>query len=408
MADYCLIGKRLNYSFSKIVHNKLGYDYDLTEVAEGDLESFVKSRRYKGYNVTIPYKSAIMEFLSEISPEAKALGVVNLVIDEGEAGLHGYNMDIRGMEFALKKSGANLLGKKVLILGTGNTSSTAEYLARENGAREIVKISRTGENSYENLSRHADAEFIINTTPVGTFPGNEDCLVDLSAFPSLIGVQEVIYNPIRTRLVLQAEERGLAVATGLDMLVGQAAYTAEKFRGFLLSFEEIDRLSEEIKREQSNIVLVGMPSSGKSTVGSALQKLIGGTFVDTDKEIEKMRGVTIPEIFAREGEAAFRAYESDVIAEVSKLHGAVIATGGGAIKEKRNRSNLKQNGVIVYLKRDLSLLVSDGRPLSAGGRIEALYKERAPIYESFSDFSVRNDGSVEDAAREIAQKVRGL
>ncbi len=405
MADFCLIGKRLNYSFSKIVHNKLGYDYDLVEVAEGELEGFVKSRRYKAYNVTIPYKSAIMEYLSEISEEAKALGVVNLVIDEGEAGLHGYNMDIRGMEFALEKSGADINGKKVLILGTGNTSATAEYLAKENGAKEIVKISRSGENNYENLSSHADAGFIINTTPVGTFPGNEDCLLDLSLFPSLIGVQEVIYNPIKSRLVLQAEARGLKVATGLDMLVGQAAYTAEKFTGELLSFERIDALSKEIQREQSNIVLVGMPSCGKSTIGRALAKLVGLPFFDTDGEIEREKGVTIPEIFAREGEGTFRAYESAVIADLSKTHGAVIATGGGAVKSERNRLNLKQNGIVVYLKRDLASLVSDGRPLSQGGKIEALYKERAPLYEGIADFVVQNDGTLEEAVSEIRRKV---
>ncbi len=407
MADYCLIGKRLNYSYSKVVHEKLGYPYDLVEVPEGELASFVRSRRYKGYNVTIPYKSAVIEFLSEISPEAKALGVVNLVIDEGGK-LCGYNMDIRGMEYALDKAGVSLFGKKVLILGSGNTSNTAHYLAEERGAAKIIKISRSGEDRYDNISRHYDADFIINTTPVGTFPANEDCLIDLSLFPRLIGVQEVIYNPFKTRLVLMAEERGLRVATGLDMLVGQAAYTAEKFTGKLPSKERVDEIVREILAEERNIVLVGMPSCGKSSVGLALATSLSRPFADTDKEIEKMRGASIPEIFAREGEEAFRLYEEEAIAELSKKHGIVIATGGGAIKRARNCLNLKENGVIVYLKRDLASLSDEGRPLSQGGNIERLYKERAPLYEKAADFTVSNDGSIADAVFEIERKAREI
>ena len=401
-----MIGKRLNYSYSKVVHNKLGYEYDLTEVKEGELGAFVRARKYKGFNVTIPYKSAIIEYLDRISDEAKRLGVVNLVMNEGGE-LVGYNMDIRGMEYALERSGVSLAGKKVLILGTGNTSATATYLAEKAGAKEIVKISRTGENTYDNISKHSDAAFIINTTPVGTYPSNEDSLLDLSVFPHLEGVQEVIYNPFKTRLVLQAEARSLAVATGLDMLVGQAYYTAEKFTGKLPEREVVDRIVREILSEDGNIVLVGMPSCGKTTIGRALAMKLGRTFVDTDEEIVKAHG-DIPTVFAREGEAVFRVYESEVIAEVGKRHGLVIATGGGAVKSERNNLNLKQNGTIVYVKRDLNALSADGRPLSQNGKIAELYKERAPIYERIADITISNDGSIEDAVRAILEEERTL
>ena len=406
MADYCLIGKRLDYSYSKVVHNKLGYDYDLTEVKEEDLAAFVRSRRYKGFNVTIPYKKAVMPYLDENSEEARTLGVVNLVMEEGGK-LKGYNMDIRGMEYALSRIGVSLKGKKVLILGSGNTSMTAEYLAKECEAGEIVKITRSGEDNYHNLDRHRDAAYIINTTPVGTYPANEDGLIDLSLFPRLEGVQEVIYNPFKTRLALQAEDLKIPVATGLDMLVGQAAYTAERFCGVLPPREEIDRIVREILWEDRNIVLIGMPSCGKSTIGRALALKLGRKFVDTDDEIVKRHGA-IPEIFLKEGEDAFRLYESEVIAEVTKGHRLVIATGGGAVERERNRLNLRQNGVIVYVKRDLAVLSDAGRPLSKGGKIRALYERRAPLYESTAEVAVCNDGSLADAVERIAEEVKKL
>ena len=293
----------------------------------------------------------------------------------------------------------------MLILGSGNTSETAEYLARENGAKEIVKISRSGEDNYQNVGKHKDAAYIINTTPVGTFPGNEDSLIDLSLFPVLEGVQEVIYNPFKTRLALQAEDRGLPVATGLDMLVGQAAYSAEKFRGVLPPEEEVDRIVKEILREDRNIVLIGMPSCGKTTVGRRLAERLGRAFVDVDEEIVKAHG-DIPSIFAKEGEDAFRIYESEVIAEVSKNHRLVIATGGGAILRERNRLNLRQNGVVVYLRRELSALTDTGRPLSQGGRIKELFREREPIYNALAEIIVDNDKGIEDAVQTIIDEVR--
>ncbi len=404
MADYCLIGKRLNYSYSKIVHNKLGYDYDLVEVKEEDLGSFVQSHRYKAYNVTIPYKKAIIPYLDEISEEAKTLGVVNLVVDD-HGKLKGFNMDIRGMEYALKRIGISLKGKKVLILGSGNTSSTAEYLARENEAGEIIKISRGGENNYETIGKHADASYIINTTPVGTYPGNEDTLVDLSLFPHLEGVQEVIYNPFKTRLALAAEDRGIPVATGLDMLVGQAAYTAEKFFGTLPSEEKVTKIVQEILQEDKNIVLIGMPSCGKSTIGRALALKLGRQFLDTDLEIVKSHG-EIPDIFAKEGEEAFRFYESEILAEVNKNHRLVIATGGGSIERERNRLNMRQNGIIVYIKRDLNSLSKEGRPLSQGVGIASLYERRAPIYEALADVTIVNNGTIEEAVNRILAEVK--
>ena len=406
MADYCLIGKRLNYSYSKVVHNKLGYDYDLVELAPEELSAFIHSGRYKAFNVTIPYKKAVIPYLDEISEEAKALGVVNLVVRDG-AKLKGYNMDIRGMEYALARTNVSLRGKKVLILGSGNTSETAEYLARENGAGGIVKISRSGEDNYTNIARHADAAYIINTTPVGTYPANEDTLIDLSLFPALEGVQEVIYNPFKTRLALAAEDRGLPVATGLDMLVGQAAYTAEIFHGTLPPREEVDRLVREILAEDRNVVLVGMPACGKTTIGRALASLLGRRFVDVDEEIVKKHG-EIPTIFAKQGEAVFRLYESEVIADITKEHRLVIATGGGAVLKERNRLNLRQNGVVVWIRRALDALTDEGRPLSQGGKIASLYREREPIYRSLAEVTVENDKDIESVVNEIAREVKKL
>jgi len=406
MADYCLIGKRLDYSYSKVVHNKLGYDYDLTEVKEEDLGAFMRSRRYKAFNVTIPYKRAVIPYLDELSEEAAALGVVNLVRDEGGK-LKGYNMDIRGMEYALARTGLSLAGKKVVILGTGNTSDTAAYLAGRAGASSIVKISRSGEDNYDNLSRHADAAYLINTTPVGTYPANEDVLVDLAIFPRLEGVQEVIYNPFKTRLALQAEDRGLPVATGLDMLVGQAAYSAELFRGTRPAAERVDEIVREILSEERNIFLIGMPSCGKSTIGRALAQRLGRPFIDVDEEIVRAHG-NIPDIFRSEGEEAFRAYECEALAEIAKGHGRVVATGGGAVERERNILNMRQNGVIVYLKRDLSALSDEGRPLSQGGRIGALYERRKPLYEWAADVAVSNDGTPAEAVERIANEVKKL
>ena len=406
MADYCLIGKRLDYSYSKVVHNKLGYDYDLIEVKEEDLASFVLSRRYKGFNVTIPYKKAVMPYLDEISEEAQALGVVNLVMQEGDK-LVGYNMDIRGMEYALDRTGVCLKGKKVLILGSGNTSLTAEYLAKERQAGEIIKISRGGENNYENLHLHADASYLINTTPVGTYPANEDCLIDLSLFPALEGVQEVIYNPFKTRLAMQAEARKLPVATGLDMLVGQAIYSEEKFSGKAPNRADADRVVKEILAEERNIVLIGMPSCGKSTVGRALAARLGREFKDSDDEIVKAHG-EIPAIFANEGEENFRFYESEVLSDLTKKHRLVIATGGGAVEKQRNLLNMRQNGVIVYLTRDLNRLTDEGRPLSQGGKIHELYLRRAPIYQKAADVTVANEGSIAQTVESIVREVEKL
>ena len=294
-----------------------------------------------------------------------------------------------------------------MILGTGNTSDTAAYLARRAGAAPIVKISRSGEDNYDNLSRHADASYLINTTPVGTYPANEDVLVDLSVFPALEGVQEVIYNPFKTRLVLQAEDRGLAVATGLDMLVGQAAYSAELFRGTLPPKERVDEIVREILSEDRNIYLIGMPSCGKSTIGRALAQRLERPFIDADEEIVRAHG-NIPDIFKKEGEEAFRTYESEILAEISKGHGRVIATGGGAVERERNVLNMRQNGVIVYLMRDLSELSDEGRPLSQGGRIAALYERRKPLYEGAADVVVKNDGTPAEAVERIANEVKKL
>lgn len=401
MASFCLIGKRLNYSYSAIVHKNFGYDYDLTEVQPEDLEAFVKSRKYKGYNVTIPYKSEVMKYIDKISESAKLVGVVNLVVEE-DGLLVGYNMDILGMEYAEKVAGINVTGKKVIILGTGNTSITAAALMKKLGAAEVVKISRESKtgDTYANISKHYDAEVIINTTPVGTYPDDESSLLSLAGFKNLIGVQEVIYNPFKTRLVLDAESRGLKVATGLDMLVGQAAFSAEKFVGTMPSMTKVRSIINKILADQTNIVLVGMPSSGKSTIGKEIARLTGKTFIDTDAIIETENG-PITTIFEKNGEAYFRSIEEEVIARVGKERSQIIATGGGTIISERNRLNMKENGFIVYIKRNIDKLILDGRPLSQKLGVAKLYEERSALYESIADCIVDNNTTIENAVTQI-------
>ncbi len=404
MERYCLIGRRLPHSFSKIIHNLLGLEYDLVELdTEADAVSFIKNNPYAGYNVTIPYKQTVMPHLDELDESAVKAGAVNTVVKKGGRSI-GYNTDTSGMAAGLKKMGASLSGKKVMILGSGGTASMAVSLAKESKAKEITVVSRGGSVNYSNYHLRADTEILINCTPVGMYPENEGCPVDLCKLPALEYVFDAVYNPLSTRLVMEARARGITADGGLSMLVAQAIIAQNLFLGYQKFDTEAQTAitTAEILRRQSNIVLVGMPSSGKTSVGLALEKLTGKPFVDTDSLIIKEASMSVPEIFAKEGEAGFRAREKKAIRDCSRGFGKIIATGGGAILYPENRPELKQNSVVFWLQRDIGKLDTSGRPLSKDkNTLQAMEKIRYPLYNDIKDYIIDNNGGIDDCAQRV-------
>lgn len=406
MEKFGLIGKTLKHSYSKIIHGELGnYDYDLYEIAPENLKDFVLSGKLKGYNVTIPYKKDIIPYLDEVDERALKIGAVNTVVEK-DGKRYGFNTDFLGMKYMLSRAGITLKDKVVMLLGSGGTSNTANAVALSEGAKEVIKVSRTGEVNYQNCFERKDVEVIINTTPVGMFPNNYESPLSISGFPNLIGVADVIYNPNLTALTAQAKERGIKYANGLPMLVAQAKYAMELFLDKMVSDSVIEKVLSKLEKETLNIVLIGMPGSGKTTVGKALAELLGREFIDTDLEIEKRENRDIPLIFKENGEEYFRAVESAVIKEVGLMTGKVIATGGGVIKNKDNYFPLKSNGVIFWIKRDLSALPTDGRPLSKDVEtLKKLFEERKDLYAFFADEIIENDTDIEKVVKEITDKL---
>lgn len=384
-----LIGKTLGHSYSPQIHAELGdYSYSLFEMGEDELAGFLRSDEFHGANVTIPYKIAVMPYLDEISPEASRIGSVNTIVHTPDGKLVGYNTDYYGFGYMLDAAGIDVEDKKVLVLGSGGASLTARTLLRDRGAREVVVISRSGENNYSNLDRHADADVIVNTTPVGMYPNNGVSPVSLDTFPKLTGVADIIFNPAKTALLLDAEARGIKCAGGLTMLVAQAKAASEYFTDSRIDDTEIERITQKIERQTKNIALVGMPGCGKSTVGKLIAQKTGREFVDLDAVITEKAGMPIPEVFAKYGEGYFRDLETAALAEVSKRSSLVIATGGGTVIRPENRRMLKQNSTVVFIKRDVNDLPKDGRPVSQANSLELLYKTRLPFYKDASDFDV--------------------
>ena len=404
---YGLLGRKLGHSWSVPIHAALGNGaYRLLELEPEDLAPFLRRDDIGGLNVTIPYKRDVMPLCDAIDPAAEAIGSVNTLVRRPDGALVGYNTDIDGFRYMARRAGISLAGKKVVILGSGGASLTAQAAARQEGAAEIAVISRSGPDNYGNLSRHAGGEILVNTTPVGMYPGNGASPVDLAAFPALEGVLDVIYNPRRTALLLQAEERGIPCSDGLPMLVAQAVAAEERFFDRTIPASENERILAQLRREMTNVVLIGMPGSGKTTVGAALARLTGREAVDLDQMIEAAAGCSIPEIFAREGEAGFRAREAAAAAEAGKRTGVILLTGGGIVKTAANYDALHQNGRIYQLVRDLSLLPTEGRPLSQGADLAAMWRERAPLYRRFRDAEIDNSGTVEDTAAAIWRDFR--
>ena len=406
--EYGLLGEKLGHSFSPQIHRDLaGYDYQLLPTPPEAVEDLFARRAFQGLNVTIPYKRTVMPLCDEIDPRAAAIGAVNTVVNRNGR-LTGYNTDIDGFLYMARRAGVDMAGKKVVILGSGGTSRTARAAAGELGAREIITVSRHGEDNYQNLSRHADAQVLVNTTPVGMYPNWGQSPVSLESFPALEGVLDVVYNPLRTALLLQAEERGLPCSCGLPMLVAQAKRAAELFTGQNIDDSRAEAVLHGLRGQLTNIVLIGMPGCGKTTVGRALAGKLGRTFVDLDEEIVRRAGTSIPEIFAREGEAGFRERESALVREFGERTGLVVSTGGGVVTRRENYIPLKQNGLLLHLRRDPAALPTDGRPLSQATAPEELWRRRAPLYAAFADGEIDNNGTLAWTLEEIEKEMTKL
>ncbi|MBP3376380.1 MAG: shikimate kinase [Clostridia bacterium] len=398
-----LIGERLSHSFSPQIHRHLSdYSYELFEMSESEVGEFLKSDRFDSTNVTIPYKKTVMPFLDEINDEAVRIGSVNTITRTETGGLRGDNTDYFGFSYMIRKSGIEIKGKKVLILGTGGASLTARTVSADMGAESITFVSRSGEVNYENVyEKCADAEVVINCTPVGMYPKNLVSPISLERLPRIEGVADMIYNPAKTKLLLDAERLNIKHINGLSMLVAQAKKACELFLGESIDDTEIDRITSLIENETMNIILVGMPGCGKSTISSLIAEATGRGLVDTDALIVEAEGRSIPDIFANDGEDFFRLCEHKAAEAAGKLSGKVIATGGGIVTRDENLDALRQNGKIFFIERELSLLSRDGRPLSQGADLSEMYEKRLPMYLKFSDFTVDNNGSVSDCANEI-------
>ena len=406
---YGLIGEKLGHSFSKIIHEKIAdYTYELKEISKENLDVFMIERDFRCINVTIPYKESVIPHLYFIDEAAKAMGDVNTIVNR-DGKLYGYNTDFYGMKLMIEKNGFDFSGAKVLILGSGGTAKTSKAVSESLGAREIITVSRSGEVNYGNVYElHTDADFIINTTPCGMYPNNDTYAIDPAMFPQLKGIIDAVYNPLKTTIIQKGEKLGIKGVTGLYMLVAQAVLACSIFEDKDFDIQQIsDEVYSEIIKEKQNIVLVGMPGSGKSTIGKALAEKLGRDFVDTDDVITQRHGV-ISEIFAEYGESYFRDRESDAVSDTAKGSSLVIATGGGAILREQNVDKLRQNGVIFFLNRPLEdIIPTSDRPLSSNYEdLKKRFDERYDKYKSSADFEIFVDGNVDNSVMKILECIR--
>ena len=401
-----LLGRKLGHSYSPAIHAMLAdYSYTLFEREPEEVGPFLRNGAWDGLNVTIPYKKTALAYCAELSDTARAIGSVNTLVHRPDGSIYGDNTDACGFETLVKSSGIAVQGKKALVLGSGGASVSVCHILRRLGAKSVTVISRSGADNYENLDRHADAEVLVNTTPLGTYPNNGTAAVDLRIFPRCEGVLDIVYNPARTALILQAEKLGIPCASGLTMLVAQARRSSELFTGLTIDDAEVQRIVSALSRSMQNIILIGMPGSGKSSLSKLLAERLNRPLYEADEEIVKAAGCTIPEIFAREGEEGFRRRETEVLRELGKHSGAVISTGGGCVTREENYDLLHQNGTLIWVRRDIGVLPKEGRPISQKTDLGELYAQRRPLYERFADAVVENDGSLADTLEKILEVV---
>ena len=402
-----LLGEKLGHSFSPQIHKALGgYDYELFEVSKEDLASFMNEKKFDAINVTIPYKKAVIPYCAGLSPEAEKIGSVNTIKKMPDGSLFGFNTDYDGFKSLCLESRIPIEGRKVIVLGDGGAAPAVRAVLSDSGAGEIVTISRKGKNNYENIALHYDAQVIVNTTPVGMYPKNGESLLDLDKFTKCEGILDIVYNPLRTKLVMDGEKLGIPSFGGLLMLVSQAKRASEIFTDSKIPDEKTFSVYNDLLRQTENIILIGMPGCGKSTIGGLLSESTGREILDIDSIITENIRMTIPEFFAEYGEGAFRIKETEVLEDVCKLSGKIIATGGGVVTREVNYPLLRQNGRIFFIDRPLTELSKKGRPISQARPIEDIAAERMPAYLSWSDERIPMETSAE--AAEIIRKRCGL
>lgn len=401
-----LIGESLSHSKSKEIHQLFErYDYNLKNLKPSEVEGFFEKKNFRGINVTIPYKELSIKYLDQVDPLAREIGAVNTIVNKGGE-LFGYNTDYLGFDYSLKYYGLDLKDKKILILGSGGASKMLQKLVADRGAKRLVVISRRGENNYENLEKFSDFNLIINASPVGMYPNNMECKVDLKIFKNLEAVIDLIYNPLKTKLILDGKKLGIKTMNGLLMLVAQAFFAAELFLDEQLDESLIEKIYFKIKSDMENIALVGMPSCGKTTMARLLSEKLNRDYFDTDKLIEEREG-KIPEIFEKKGEKYFRDLETKVLEELSKKTGIIIATGGGTPLREINRDLLLQNSLVIYLDRDIKNLETEGRPLSKNlETLEKMYGERNKIYQDISHIKIKVIEDEEKTLEKILEEIK--
>lgn len=403
MKKFCLIGEKLPHTLSPVIHGHFGYKYDAVELPSADdILPFMENCEYDGFNVTVPYKQDVMKHLDFIDELAAEIGAVNTVMKK-DGKWCGYNSDIFGLEYSLEKSGIALKDKTIAILGSGGTRMTAQLLAKKHGAKQVVIVSRNGEINYDNFYKLYDIQIIFNTTPSGMFPHMDEVAFDISKIKTLEGAFDVIYNPLRTNFLLLAKKAGVAYENGLRMLVEQARVSKDIWFSEKSSTQDTERVLKTLLKSQQNIVLVGMPACGKSTIGKNIARQLGLEFFDADIELENYAGRKPADIISSDGEEKFRAIESEVIANLAAKRGVVIATGGGAVLKEENRTALMRTGVVFYINRDVSKLSTFGRPISQSTSLEELFAKRRPLYEEIADYELINNDAFADTANKIVE-----
>lgn len=411
---YGLIGEHLGHSFSKQIQTRIAeienvkdYDYQLVELDKEEFKEFMEKKDFKGINVTIPYKKDVIPYLDEMDESAKAIGAVNTIINV-DGKLKGYNTDFGGFLYMVKAHNVHMEGKKVLIIGNGGACAAVKAVCKHENAKDIVIVSRSanrGAIGYDEMyTSHLDADIVVNTSPVGMFPNIANAPIDVSWFHKLECVLDVVYNPILTRLCFEAQEADIKRVIGLEMLIAQAKYTFEIFENMSFDDSIIDEIKKEMLKDRCNIVLIGMPSAGKTTIGKMLEEKLGKEFFDLDDMIIAKVGKSIPEIFQESGEAGFRAIETEVAIEASKMNNKIIATGGGVVKHKVNMDFLRLNGITIFIDRDIDKLISSdpNRPLSSSKQaLQQMYKERYPLYQKYAAYIAVNNANIEETVDDI-------